>query len=114
MQKSLALLLLAVSLSGCIAAHSVYYGDPGAGGRDVQLLDRATVKRPYRVVGMVEAYTYWAFEPEAVANELKAKASKMGGNAIVDLHSDRSGIFPTFVLIPASNQHWTAVVIRYE
>jgi len=121
-QKFAALLILVI-ISGCVRTRSIRYETivrpPKPLDYPIEILDRANINRPYKVIGVVQANAGKFHSVEDTIEHLKAEARKMGGDALIDLqHGPSKG----GVIAPAGNMYyygnvreiWSAKVIVWE
>ncbi len=95
-------LLLCLLLAGCAYPH--YDSAPGAAAYPpkpadyvVAVLDRADIKRPYKVVGTVGALgDIWTAE-HTLIRSLQLKARRNGADAIIDVHPGVNRMYPELV-----------------
>lgn len=108
MKKRLLFILMACFLAGCGTAHLIRYDSvkrtPKRDASEIEIVDAADIKRPYKVIGMVEGEpAARGFSPDGAINAMKRKAAKMGGDALTDLGHHQN--------LLKRNEVWSAKVV---
>jgi hypothetical protein len=81
-------------LTGCISVRSICYEAAARQPRpdcSVDIFDAANIKKPYKVIGQVEAAADERISLARVMDKLRDAARKMGGDALVDLQRQAVG-----------------------
>jgi hypothetical protein len=87
MMKALIFAVIAVtsgSLIGCTYSSGAAYETSGraqTNPQSIQVIERQDIKRPFKVIGMVTAESYY---PQSAIKAMRKEAAKMGADAITD------------------------------
>ncbi len=110
-------------LAGCVNTASVPYDRTEhlakPEGYLVEIFDSATLKRPYKVIGIVQASAGLLRSSQSVIEHLQAEAGQMGGDALIDLVqgvAEESVVAPLGIGFIYSNagEIWSAKVIVWQ
>ena len=116
-------LIIILVFTGCVNTRVIRYEtivrQPKPKNYPIEIIDPANIKRPYKVIGIVQANAGKLHSVEDTIKHLKNAARKMGGDALIDLQQSpaKGG-----VVAPAGNLYvygnvreiWSAKVIVWE
>ena len=116
------LLLVGVAIAGCVSSKAIQYSASGRLPKPkefpIEIIDMANVKRPYKVIGLVQVDAGARFNLTNPIERLKGEAKKLGGDALIELQQQSIGV-GTFSRSGGTygghaRDLWTAKVIVWE
>lgn len=120
---TLTLCIIVTVLSGCVSVKGIPYEtttrQPKPVDYPIEIYESKCLNRPFKVIGIVQANAGKKHSVSATLDELRTEASKMGGDALIDLTNQPIGAgVPTssggIIYSGHVREFWQAKVIVWE